>query len=140
MGGQERVDPFVEDADVGVEQGELLGEQDCGQLFAGDRARRGGQQVCTQSFHQHLGAGAAGIAVAADERLHPLGSDATGLFGGGVVLHEREADVAVQGGEQVQHGGVVGLQDGPQLVLQVALVPDDALAVTDNGPQFGQHR
>ncbi|MFG2794785.1 hypothetical protein [Streptomyces sp. NPDC048419] len=140
MGNQELVDPFVENADVVVEQGELLGEEHGGQLLAGDRAWGCGQQVRTQSFDQHLGASAPGVAVAAGERLHPLRADAARLLRGGVALQEGEADVAVKRGEQVQHGRVVGLEDGPQLILEIALVPDDAFAVADDGPQLGQLR
>ncbi|MFG2134008.1 hypothetical protein ACGFNV_40470 [Streptomyces sp. NPDC048751] len=50
--------PLVEDADMLVEQSELLGEEHGGQLRARDRARGRGQQVGAQTLHEHVWTGA----------------------------------------------------------------------------------
>jgi hypothetical protein len=74
------------------------------------------------------------------ERGHPCGADPPGLLRGRVVAQERQGDVAVQAGEQLQHGRVVGHDDRAELVLGVALVPDQPLPVASQRAQLGQQR
>ena len=72
-------------------------------------------QVRPDPLDQGGGGDTAGVAVPAAERLHSGFADPGRLGGRGVVGDERQRDVAVQGGEQVQRRRVVDLQDGAQL-------------------------
>jgi hypothetical protein len=72
------------------------------------------------------------------ERRHPRWTDSVGVGWCRVVAQERQGDVPVEAGEQLQHRRVVDLHYRPQLVLHVALVPDQPFPITGQRPQLGQ--
>jgi hypothetical protein len=59
------------------------------------------------------GSGAAGVAVPGAERRHPRWTDSAGVGWCRVVAQERQGDVPVEAGEQLQHRRVVDLHDRP---------------------------
>jgi hypothetical protein len=59
------------------------------------------------------GSGAAGVAVPGAERRHPRWTDSAGVGSCRVVAQERQGDVPVEAGEQLQHRRVVDLHDRP---------------------------
>jgi hypothetical protein len=72
-------------------------------------------------------------------RSRPSGlGDPPGLPGCRAVTQERQGDVTVDAGEQVQQGRVVGRRDHPQLVLGVTLMADQPPTVTGERPRLGQ--
>jgi len=74
------------------------------------------------------------------EGRHPRDTNPAGVSWCRVVAQECQRDVPVQAGEQVQHAGMESQHDRPELVLHVALVPDQPLPVTGQRTQLGQQR
>ena len=78
--------------------------------------------------------------VSMTEAARPAHPDPSGVRLGRVVAKERQRDVAVQAGEQMQHRWVIHRDDRAEPVLHVPLVPDESFPTTGQRPQLGQQR